>query len=387
MTASNPPIAGKNVFGSSVFALASCQYPPDLLHERLAYKSAWDMHDVFSSRFASHLKYLLFAGDSIYADATAGLFDPEDPREKFDLAYKRQIGSRAWQALNRTLQHSCYAIDDHEIIDNWEPGPGYKKDPDGYWYSKEYRDAAIKRFRFYRGLDSVAADDTLWYDTILNGIPVFVMDSRTEREAREAGNVSSKRLFGKQQRDALFKWLANQARLESSNKAAQRPKIILSGSMLFPRKLETAQAGSLGAAAIRSDAWDGYPLSMHEVLMYIAEHSISNVMFLSGDEHLHCLARATLELPGRKPVAVTSIHSSPLYGPFPFANNRVENFALTEHYTKDAIEQQLGKLKVAVETPYIRTGDGYALLEIVRNGHGFSQDIHFFGETENSFSL
>lgn len=36
-----------------------------------------------------------------------------------------------------------------------------------------------------------------------------------------------------------------------------------------------------------SDAWDGYPIERREILNYIAENKISNVVSLSGDRHAH----------------------------------------------------------------------------------------------------
>ena len=85
--------------------------------------------------------------------------------------------------------------------------------------------------------------------------------------------------------------------------------------------------------ALRSDAWDGYPASLHRLLAGVYERGTNDVVFLSGNEHLSNVARiqiSKLDDPGV--VLAHSVHSSALYAPYPFANAIEEDFAGTEEF-------------------------------------------------------
>ncbi len=72
---------------------------------------------------------------------------------------------------------------------------------------------------------------------------------------------------------------------------------------------------------------------MTALLHHIVEEGIRNVVFLSGDEHLFCLARARIaRKDGTKSQVIHSVHSSPLYAPFPFANAVRSDFRATDRY-------------------------------------------------------
>jgi phosphodiesterase/alkaline phosphatase D-like protein len=69
---------------------------------------------------------LLLAGDQIYADATAGLFDPKVLDERYRIPQERRGESRGAKAVMQRLDLDVHMmIDDHEIKDNWAPN-----DPD-----------------------------------------------------------------------------------------------------------------------------------------------------------------------------------------------------------------------------------------------------------------
>ena len=86
--------------------------------------------------------------------------------------------------------------------------------------------------------------------------------------------------------------------------------------MPLPRHL-FATDPTTAASALRSDGWEGYPHSLNELLAFIAEQRIRNVVSLSGDAHLSCVATATSQGEDGPPLVVYSIHSSALYAPFP----------------------------------------------------------------------
>ena len=62
-----------------VFALASCQYPAAALDRQLASRSLEKLKKWYEASDEQNFM-LILAGDLIYADATAGLFDPRRKR-------------------------------------------------------------------------------------------------------------------------------------------------------------------------------------------------------------------------------------------------------------------------------------------------------------------
>jgi hypothetical protein len=133
----------------------------------------------------------------------------------------------------------------------------------------------------------------LWYRFEVNGFPLFMIDTRTERTPRTARTVASARIVSEGQMKALLDWLSE---------PSEMPKIIASPAMLLPRHARAVQRKRI-ESALRSDGWDGYPQSLHRVLAFIARRRIPNVVFLSGDEQQGCIARI-------RSLATTSYRSS-----------------------------------------------------------------------------
>jgi cholesterol oxidase len=111
----------------------------------------------------------------------------------------------------------------------------------------------------------------------------------------------------------------------------------------------------------RSDSWEGYPGNFARLLYFIAANEISNVVFLSGDEHLGCVASADLSLVIEKvtrKARIVSIHASGLYAPFPFANAKPEDFV------EGLDEFPLGSLNCSVRTRFTPTGSTFASIGV-----------------------
>ncbi len=156
-------------------------------------------------------------------------------------------------------------------------------------------------------------------------------DTRTERKMRTARHVAPARIMSHAQMAKLLDWL-------SDGKHKDMPKIVATPSILLPRHARALQRNRV-VSALRSDGWDGYPHSLREVLTHIAREKIRNVVFVSGDEHLACVARVVLDAGDGDPVVFHSVHSSPLFAPFPFANSVREDLVAHEdfdfHPTRD----------------------------------------------------
>ena len=287
--ASNQPRSPSPSLGPITFALASCQYPGDLLDRspRFSQTSGDGPADASLMRLAARLdtpddalrpRFLLLAGDQIYADATAGMFDPTVRDDIYRNSYQGFFGSRgALSVFNRLPVFMM--LDDHEIADNWEPEPQNQQllveGRAAYW--KHQRDAGPLR--------SVPKDDSvLWVCIEPEGLPIFMADTRTRREARSAPSFQTANIVDEPQFKHLTDWLL-------ARKDAARPSFVVSPSMLLPRPLGLA---ARPASAVHCDAWAGYPRSLHHLLAFLSDHEIGNAVFLSGDEHLSCVAQVSV---------------------------------------------------------------------------------------------
>lgn len=357
----------------TVFAVASCQYPAGMIDRDVAHASYRRLAERLQSRAGHKARpdFLLLLGDQIYADATAGLFDPTARFDRFERPH--DVFQELLTHLNiGSLARIYMMLDDHEIEDNWEPPPGGGTDP----LLVEAREHYIRQRRLF-GPDLLpAAGDyqPLWYPIASEAVPFFVADTRTEREARKAATIESARIMRQEQLEALQAWLRAQP--------PDRPKFIASGSILLPRRLRAVR--SHPAAALRSDAWDGYPASLHRLLAFIADHQIRNVVFLSGEEHLSCVARARIQPPGGRPAAtIHSVHSSPLHAPFPFANSVAadlamhDRFAFSEGDFRRSEEGGSRAYVCTVETTLAAPGDGFAVLRVAQDQGRWSVRCEF----------
>jgi phosphodiesterase/alkaline phosphatase D-like protein len=201
-------------------------------------------------------------------------------------------------------------LDDHEIDDNWEPPDDNSLAADGVAAYKQYQRGlhpALNKFDF-------------------DGFRFFLLDTRTRRSAREAGEAVAS-LFPAAEMAALKHWLQHEP----------GPKFVVTSSMLLPRHRRAIQNDARLAAdnvsALHSDGWDGYPETLTEVLGFIAANGISQVVFLSGDEHRGCIAAVELRNDAGETLArLHSIHTAAMYAPFPFANSLDEDVVPSESF-------------------------------------------------------
>jgi cholesterol oxidase len=351
------------------FAVASCQYPAGFLDCDVAERS-YERLARCVGREGRGLKpsCLLLIGDQIYADATAGLFDPSTLYDRFEFPYERLLRMPALRRIQRRIPVFTM-LDDHEIEDNWEPVDGARRADDNL----------VDGRRFYLAYQRIAGPALrpptpdsplpLRYDFELNGFPFFIADTRTERKARSAQSIEDARIMSDSQFEDLLAWLGRPRQTDV-------PKFVASPACLLPRALRTRQNGHC-ASALRSDAWDGYPGSLHRLLAYIVEQQIDNVVFLSGDEHISFATRARIVARGSgKSAWIHSIHSSALYAPFPFANAVPDDLAWEETFRFTlALGGPLhmqgaavwgGEYECEVATEFAPPGDGFTLVQALR---------------------
>ena len=381
------------------FALASCQYPAGLVDGTpQAYGEGTAMPpgpaDVSMLRLAARLdgiddrqrpSLLVLTGDQIYADATAGLFDPRagrvpaprssirDAENWLRVPYQNWYGSVGAQAvLSRLI--TLMMLDDHEIDNNWEPLAEPAR-PGAAERLNWLRDAGSLAYqRYQRDLREGLLLPHLWHTRLHRGIAFFMADTRTEREARHAAAADpcGPCIMSAHQTTELLAWIE-----AGANEALARPAFIVSPAMLLPRRHSSRRSSPRSLPSLRSalhsDAWDGYPGSLHHLLVQLWTIGRSNLVFLSGDEHLSCVVKATvtkLDVPGRA-VTLHSVHSSGLYSPYPFANAVPALFALPDDWEFDDPHAPGDRYRCVVEpcgldalgTPWA-PGDGFALLAL-----------------------
>jgi hypothetical protein len=376
--AQDAPPAGRATF---TFALASCHYPAGLV-DGTPQRFGSDRTtlagpaDAAMLRLAARLEesddklrpsLLLLTGDQIYADATAGLFDPRaggtpqvrssirQAEDWLRIPYQNWLGSVGAQSVLGRVS-SRMMLDDHEIDDNWEPLPP-GADPTRALQVDRLMQAGSQAYqRYQRDLFQAQLLTQLWHTHLHRGIRFFLADTRTERHPRDARqDAMLPCIIGSNQAAELQDWISKDPAV---------PAFITSPSMLLPRRRRSTTSPR---AALHSDAWDGYPGSLHRLLVHIWKTGRSNLVFLSGDEHLSSVVRATItrcDQPDRA-VALHSVHSSGLYCPYPFANAVPALFALPDDWTFADPDQPGPDYRCVVEacSPWV-PGDGFALLRL-----------------------
>jgi hypothetical protein len=346
------------------FAVASCHFPSDIFDRMPAEEKAPHGPADASLLALGGLmdtdgspSLLLLAGDQVYVDATAGLFDPKIRDDRFRIPYENRGASRGAQAAFQRLNVPVeMMIDDHEIHDNWAPNdpdaddicPGKKN----YWLYERARPGA-------------QFEDPISYAFEHWGLEFFMGDARTERDGRNVLNWRTARIMGKPQWRCLRAWLIAEQRKNLA-------KFVLTPSALLPRRLEVARDPS---CALHSDAWDGYPFSQHALLRFACDHQLKGLVFLSGDEHISSFTEAKITKMGSNMACtIYSVHSSALYAPYPFANGTAEDYESCERFYFP--DPRRGPYECSVKTEFA-PGDGFALVETDRHVRGCELRVEF----------
>ncbi|ODV13885.1 MAG: hypothetical protein ABT20_01170 [Rubrivivax sp. SCN 70-15] len=326
------------------FVLASCQYPAGPVDALAAQASLLRMERLCAE--SPEIGLLLFAGDQIYADASAGLVDPSRSDERYDrphdVAMQRPPLRRLLARMNAFM-----LVDDHEIVDNWEPlAPGC-------------RGAAARAAMLVRGLAAYWNYERMAPQRRQPGRPpcadrafvhashaFYAADTRTGRSPRGAMQAPQDvQILEPEQWHALQSWLLGHH---------DDLKFVMTPSTLLPQRVDRAGAAESRA---HSDAWDGYEASLDRLLDFIAGNRILRTVFLSGDEHRSFVTEAWLTAhEGAPPVKIVSVHSSALYAPFPFTNSQPRDFADRPFTTASGVA-------VRTRTHWAAPGDGFAVLE------------------------
>lgn len=359
------------------FALASCQYPGGIL-DRTPPGTPEDLRagpsDASYLRLAKLLdgkrwpreegkpplpipEFLVLAGDQIYADATAGLFDVRRLDDRYRVSYEAFFGARGPRSVLSRLP-AVMRLDDHEINDNWEPDPVGAHDRED---TESLKHKGLWEFR-HNQCDDLNA--RLWEHKAVAGFEFFWADARTSRTPRTAITVDNASMLGAEQTLALEHWLEDKTR---------GPRFFVSAPAVLPRHLGAVGADT--ATAVCMDAWDGFPASLHHLLARIYKRGGNDVVFLSGDAHVSNFTRIKISKIGAPGTVVAhSIHSSALYAPYPFANGIEADFPRHEvfDFTHD------GQVyRCSVRTRFPSHGDGFAVVSVSAHHAGWLVNVRF----------
>lgn len=334
-------------------AFGSCQFPAGLLDGEIAY-DAWKGL-LARINLGEAPDALLLLGDQVYVDPTGGLFDPARLADRYRIPYERWLSADPVQRVLGRIP-TAMMLDDHELENDWEPAG----DPE--------RDVALaageRAFVSYQ-FDGARHRDPhkFWGEPNAAPVPVFMLNSRTDRQARDGQGES--RLFSEQQLSHCEAWLVNAPR--------DVPKVITSASLPLPRHYPPV-GGEHHSEVL--DGWDGYPGSIRRLLTFIARERIDNVVFLSGDEHLPIAATATLWQGGSEAGKIVSLHAAALYAPIPFANARPEDFVLHDEF------EVAPDIRCHVSAETFSPDFGFSYVTFTRSASGWVAHVCFEGSGE-----
>jgi|GEM_PF-324659 len=280
---------------------------------------------------------LIMLGDTIYADATASVFDPHSFYERFRVRYRSVFGGEYARHLFANLP-THFVIDDHEIIDNWQGLPDPKESdsrgPDEHQLRYQFETAVNEAWYFQRRPASgwkMPADresPELWDEFSVAGFPFFSLDTRTER-CGETSRSERRALIGDRQAKIFADWLADQAT------AGNEVIFIASGAPLAPVVRDVVEHPSLAAWSDDLNAYPGFLLELTKLLLRYQDTVFRNVghlptiFWLSGDLHFSFDADVRLKIKATNQnlsVDVRHICASGLHAPIPFTNEDPNNY-------------------------------------------------------------
>jgi hypothetical protein len=354
-------------------ALGSCRYPGWVFDRNRADEAFGALADLLrpakpaAPDDIAPPSALFLVGDQIYADATAGVFDPKTRRERFYEAYRE-----AWTAphARRVLsQLPVYMMmDDHEAGDDWHPDDFMSKG------DRRMRGHGLDAFRRYQWLHSPGNGgdrQDFWYDFTVQGFPVFVCDTRSERMGRKG-------ILGPPQYDALTRWLEQQ-QIERGN----RPKFVASPSVVVPFRGPLRDDNGTAEYPTRSDAWDGFPEQLVRLFTFIARNRIENVVFLCGDAHVSMDTHIWFEdSNGPQDLSIRCILAAPMYAPYPFVNTAPDEFVLDNEQSK-LLLPDVGCMRYQVRIQSIAKRPGITVVSATRDSTG---RWHIMSNVEPDFS-
>jgi len=349
---------GEAAQDSLCFALASCQYVPglvDRLPAQASYRRLAQQLEVLAPPHKPQL--LVLAGDQVYVDQTAGLFVPaggDDVGQAYALTFRLEALRQVMASLP-----TYPLLDDHEVMDDWEPSP----DPYGTPAVRAALDAYFaQQHKLVKSIGPDSDQRPFDYRISPAGFPFYMLDTRSTRQPRAlrtdtpATPLDRASIRADAGMDDLKKWL------EAA--PAELPKFIVSPVALFP--MPRAAAFGNGAERLGLDDWSGYPASQRALFELLRDTTARHVIVLSGDRHMSSVSSLWMQA-ADGPVEVISVVSSGLYAPWTFVNARPDAFWLDGEVELGAAP---GAFTATMVTAAVGAAHGFAVLRVERGAGG-----------------
>ncbi len=339
------------------FAAACCRYPGMAVDSLRVDTSARELLAWSRGAAAATITpaFALLLGDQIYADATAGLVDSDNPLERFAprhiVAMSRgrrdHLGARTAALGDLLAAMPVYQTqDDHEYRDGW-PGSGSIEAGQPQGRARERRVVRVAG-------EAVTAFQRLHMPRVRGGgnsyrfeqgpVRFFVLDTLSERRS------DTRRVVSEETFEALEAWYAEAP-------AGDRVNCLVSGSVLLPRLAGGSDPANPGQDTL---AW-GAPDRSRLLDMLGAGGRIARprrFLLLGGDYHLSAALKVLVD--GRPLGAAVVV--PPMYAPLAYTNTALQSLWVNE---------DLSRHHLALEPVDHCEGSGFAALKVQRQGSGW----------------
>lgn len=200
-------------------------------------------YGLFAAIAARSPDFYVSLGDFPYADGAVTLSD----------YWSEHKALRASPLLHAFWRSTPFVAiwDDHEVVNNWDGAtdPGLVQNGVRAWF--DYFPLPDGTAAIHRSLR--------WGDAL----ELFLLDCRSQRSANGAPDRPGKRMLG----SAQMQWLQ---------------QALLASDAVFK---VIATSVPLRYASADSDSWDGFVHEREELLGFLAEHRIADVLFVTADQH------------------------------------------------------------------------------------------------------
>ena len=244
--------------------------------------------------FVLHLgDYIYEYGDSQYGDNAQRLLDPPHEILVLDDYRRRYAHYRKDPDLQAVHQiHPFITVwDDHESAnDSYKDGAENHNDGEGEWEARKAQ-AIQAYFEWMPIRPPTESEDSIYRAFRYGDLADFMMlDTRLEGRAKQLENPvdpargDARDLLGQTQKE----WFKNKlATAQGQWKFVGQQVMFAQLQLLEIQRLlpgvPTDEFSPL--VAINMDQWDGYPVEREEILDFVDENSIKNMVVLTGDIH------------------------------------------------------------------------------------------------------
>ncbi|CAA0082995.1 Phospholipase D [Zhongshania aliphaticivorans] len=244
--------------------------------------------------FVLHLgDYIYEYGDGEYGDNAQRLLDPsheivalDDYRRRYSL-YRKDVDLQAAHQIHPFIT----VWDDHETADNsYKDGAGNHNEGEGDWLErKAYGIQAY--FEWMPIRPPTESEDSIYRAFRYGDLADFMMlDTRLEGRVKQLDNPvdparsDARDLLGQTQKE----WFKNKLATAQGQWKFVGQQVMFAQLQLLEiqRLLPGVPTNDFSPlVAINMDQWDGYPVEREEILDFVEENAINNLVVLTGDIH------------------------------------------------------------------------------------------------------